>query len=449
MRTRNAFWLAVIIVAAAPELGVAQDAHHWRIQYGPRAGLLGGALVGSADDISASFYNPGGLALAKDLPFALSTQVFEASTLTLEDGAGRGLDLDTSQSGVLPSLIGGRISAGFLGKTVVTYSILTRVRGGGETILPVVLDEEDLVSEPDVDGLLAFFRFDSLFAEHWGGLSFARPLGKRFGLGASVYLTYRTHKRLSETISQGVLGQELAVSGVDVSGFDLTSLRTVFKLGAMAKFDKLSLGATVTPPSLRLAGSGQGSLLLTSLGRDSTQNVVAASVQDGLRADFRSPLSVGFGGALNLGKIGLHASGEWFDDLPRYAVMTAEPFVPQTGGEALTREVAHALKSVVNFAVGLEAHLGESTRGYVSFHQDRSAANLDADPDIGLSTYNIKLATVGADFRVGEADERKSVTLGVTFAWGNQPASRLTDLVGEGDPQLRYQAVRFLFGFSN
>ena len=45
-------------LVAAP--AAAQDAHYWSQQYGTRSELLSGAVVGSPQDLSTTFYNPGG-----------------------------------------------------------------------------------------------------------------------------------------------------------------------------------------------------------------------------------------------------------------------------------------------------------------------------------------------------------------------------------------------------
>jgi len=43
-----------------------QDAHYWTDQYGSRSRLLGGAVIGSVDDLAAVYYNPARLALIPD-----------------------------------------------------------------------------------------------------------------------------------------------------------------------------------------------------------------------------------------------------------------------------------------------------------------------------------------------------------------------------------------------
>ena len=72
----SALLAAAALVTLAPPAG-AQDAHYWTLQYGPRSSLLGGAVIGSVDDVSGTFYNPGAVARATDLAFAVSADVFE------------------------------------------------------------------------------------------------------------------------------------------------------------------------------------------------------------------------------------------------------------------------------------------------------------------------------------------------------------------------------------
>ncbi|MFQ5582925.1 MAG: long-chain fatty acid transport protein, partial [Calditrichia bacterium] len=50
----------------------AQDANYWTNQYGARANLLGGAVVGSVVDLSGTFYNPGALPFLKNTDFILA-----------------------------------------------------------------------------------------------------------------------------------------------------------------------------------------------------------------------------------------------------------------------------------------------------------------------------------------------------------------------------------------
>ena len=78
---------------------VAQDTHYWNNQYGPRAMLLGGIIIGSVSDMSATYYNPGALGYIAEPELILSANVYQNSALTVKDGAGKNIegesDMDT------------------------------------------------------------------------------------------------------------------------------------------------------------------------------------------------------------------------------------------------------------------------------------------------------------------------------------------------------------------
>jgi hypothetical protein len=75
----------------------AQDAQYWDIQYGPVGQLLGGQVVGSARDLSATFYNPGGLAFGEEVDFLLSVQAFRRQSIATKPvGGGEFLSIDSS-----------------------------------------------------------------------------------------------------------------------------------------------------------------------------------------------------------------------------------------------------------------------------------------------------------------------------------------------------------------
>ena len=75
-----------ILVTAASAIASAgasgQDAHYWSQQYGTKSTLLGGAVIGSVDDLSATYYNPAALALVDDPSVLLSAQAFQYRKLT-------------------------------------------------------------------------------------------------------------------------------------------------------------------------------------------------------------------------------------------------------------------------------------------------------------------------------------------------------------------------------
>ena len=84
----------------------AQDTHYWTEQYGNRARLLGGAVIGSSSDLSSVYYNPGRLALVNDPELLLAGNVFEYSIIRLTEEE-RDNDIKSSRFSLTPSLFAG------------------------------------------------------------------------------------------------------------------------------------------------------------------------------------------------------------------------------------------------------------------------------------------------------------------------------------------------------
>ena len=63
----------------------AQDAHYWSQHYATRGVLLGGAVIGSADDLGATFYNPGLMAWVNQREVLLGSNVYEYTTVRAKD----------------------------------------------------------------------------------------------------------------------------------------------------------------------------------------------------------------------------------------------------------------------------------------------------------------------------------------------------------------------------
>jgi hypothetical protein len=110
-------------VLASPS--AAQDSHYWDREYGTTSELLGGTVVGSVRDLSATFYNPGALALAKDPRFILSLETFELSSVTLPRAAGDTLNLTQTSLASGPGIFAGSFGSP-TSKNRWAYSMITR-----------------------------------------------------------------------------------------------------------------------------------------------------------------------------------------------------------------------------------------------------------------------------------------------------------------------------------
>ena len=199
MKPVSPVWLGAFLAAVVATPLHGQDSHYWTTKYGPRAALLGGAVIGSVNDVSAAFYNPGGLAMADSLGFALSLNAFERASVTAERGSGSEDDVSTSRTGVAPTMLGGAINGPESGRHVLAYSLITRQRVRN-SISAVATG-----APPVYQSLVSQIGVTRKARESWGGLSWAYAVRPNFGIGATGFVSLRFDSRAARV---GVAGNQ-------------------------------------------------------------------------------------------------------------------------------------------------------------------------------------------------------------------------------------------------
>ena len=434
------------LVDATP--GSAQDAHYWTLQYGPRSSLLGGAVIGSVDDVSGTFYNPGALAQADDLAFAVSADVFEYTGIALEDGGGNGVDLGTAKSGLRPSLVAGTITEDLFGKGgILAYSALTRSRGTQDLAGAVLLSGDDIPPELERDDIVGGVDFTGTFNDFWGGLTLSQALGDRIGLGVTWYGAVRSQTRRRQSTAQFVSTDGSGLSEIDIASGKYTDFRTLFKFGGFFDLGAVTGGVTLTTPSIHISGSGELGGTRSTIGADTT--ALLAGIQTGLPAEYKSPLSVGGGVAWRVGPARIHGSLEWFDKIAPYVVIQGDSlYAQEPEGEGIVLDAVHEQTEALNWGLGLEYMLSDTFTGYLSYFVDNSTLDDDIErTGLSIIPIDISTITVGTDFVVRSA----RLTLGIGYGWGSQVDRELTDLLKEEKEDFEatyvYRSIRLLFGF--
>ena len=458
-RVRAAWLGAWIGVVAAGSAVHAQDAHYWTLSYGTRATLLGGAVIGSTSDLSATFYNPGAVGLIKEQGFILSAKVYEYNSLRVEDGGGQGIDLVSSGTAPLPSFIAGAFKIGRLERSSFAYSVLTRQSAHFRTDTRLVEDRDVLPNSPGAEPFAGEFVYEQNLGDLWMGLSWAYPLSKKVGLGVTQYLAFRDqHPRLELAAEALSATGELASVNV-IRDFEYRDVRLLWKAGLAFNLSPLTLGITATTPGVHLYGSGSTFTNNTLNGLDTNgdqvpDQVMAAQHLEGVSADYRSPSSVGLGGAYQFGDTILHASAEWFEAIDAYDVMDTTPFQGQTSGASLRFPVTQELKGVLNYGIGLQQRFPHEWAGYASFVTDLSARIPGSNANASVASWDLYHVSGGASFNVGRVD----MVLGGTFSFGSEDVRQITDVIGNDpshslgdglrDAKVRTHSYRILFGFS-
>jgi hypothetical protein len=419
----------------------AQDSHYWTLQFGNRARLLGGAVIGSATDLSAVYYNPGFIAWIEEPELLLSGTVFQYTKLKIQDALGPGEDLETGRFSLSPSLFAGEISTEALGDNRIAYAVLTRQES--EFRINERADLTDLFRQelPDLSFVSEGAQLDTRLSEYWIGGSWSRKVSERLAIGVSPFFVIRNHRFRAQELTQVLAEDNQGGIAVTARDFDYQHWRVLAKIGIATQFGQWQIGATVTTPSAGLFGSGttgfDESTLVTGIGAN-----VNSDFQEGVSSSYFSPLSIGFGGARSFGRSRVHFAAEWFNGVSAKTILEPEPFQSPDGSE-IRNDVFYELDPVFNVAVGVENRRQSDLQLYASFWTDFSAAPAQSVSNSTFSTYDLYHLAGGATFKVAESE----FTLGVVYAFGNSDLGENKAGFAE-DLDVGFRKLTFILGVS-
>ncbi len=438
--------IALLVCATT---ATAQDTNYWNIQYGPVAQLLGGQVIASSRDLSATYYNPGGLALEEGSTFLLSTESLQVESFTTTPSSSIEIfDTGSTRFGSAPTLVAGALPRSWLGEqTRLAWSFLTRQE------LKVRLGER-LTDPFDLPGgtSAAELFFDQQINESWVGLTASRELSENWGVGLTWYSIYRGQTSRNELNFQAVSADDAAVSALGVTDFSYNHFRTLAKIGVAYDRGSVKLGLNVTTPSAGFFGSGRAGYTLSLIGIDSDSSgapnppILASQNAENLNAQYKSSWAVGGGLAWSRGATRWHTSAEWFAPVDRFTVIEL-PNQDNVRQIQLTQQ----LKSVVNFGLGVEHDFGNDRVVYAAAFTDFSASVGDPEVNTAVSNWNLYHLSTGVKFRFAGS----RFTLGATYSFGDEERSLPTPISPEDAPELgldstlgvSYQRVVVLLGF--
>ncbi len=430
----------------------AQDTQYWNLQYGTRGELLGGVVVGSALDMSATFYNPGSIVFVENPSFILTASVFGMQTLKLIDQDPDADAVDTRSFGPLPSMLAGVLPMKWFGGRTA-YSFLTRQQFNFRVAARegIVIGRDEPGDTLSVGGEVIL---EQNMGEDWGGFSWAKGIGERAAIGATLYGVYRGQYTHQTQTVEALSSSGFGAAAIIENELDYYDVRTLAKLGVYFDLGRGTVGASFTTPSASLFGSGSAvvnrSLIGDADGDGTDDSRAEVAFGEELDTEYNSPMSVAVGGSYKFKRMTGHATVEYFDSVDEYTVVEA----PMTdGGPGVTGvgvRYAGAATSVVNWGIGIEQGFGDEDSFYLSFITDQSSYQAVGGRRSALSTWDIKHLSGGVAFTIGGAE----LTLGGGFGWGQNKAvadvepgtSILPQTVVPGG--VGYTRLKFIVGFA-
>ncbi len=432
----------------------AQDANYWTHQYGSRSTLLGGAVIGSVLDLSATYYNPGALSLIDEPDVLLAAKVFEYPNYTIKSHLFNDIKLNSSTIGPAPSMVTANFDFSWLGLHRLALSFLTRYDLSFELANMQVLSPKDF----EINDFISNFYMSEDLKESWFGISWSYKWKKKIGIGITQYFVSRTHSASVRTQMEQIVTEHDLITAMESKHYNYDHYSFLWKTGITFDFIGQTIGLTLTTPSVGLGGTGSSAISTSIIALNDTngpKSYIAADVNKDVNANFKRPLAIGLGSTFKIEDTNIYVSVEWFNGMDEYDVLPARTFTSQTGGDTLINQVYQELKSVLNVGVGIQHTFDKSFTVNASFTTDFSANVPGSDSNLSLASWDIYHFMVGSSFLI----DKSKITLGLGYSFGNDyknndklfSSDKLPGDIPDNSPdefEFTYQSYKFVVGFS-
>jgi len=421
----------------------ADDTHYRALPIGAHSIGLGGAFTGVADDASAAYFNPAGLALGGTWGIAggLTINAWERVDLRRVYEQPDGTATATAkQSRTVPIFIGAVLKFGPKDaleekKFSLALSVLEPIFGAGGFFVTLKEDPVDLTDS---------YRVNTSDRATWYGLSFASRLDLKQLIGASMYLSVRklNHSETGITLGGGTPvpgnpGDFIDVnSAANTQSLGFKAFHFVFRFGWLYRLKpQLQIGVMVQPPGIPIKQQvdtlSQG--FVNDAGDPSTPTITRAYFVDG-RVNANLPIPAEIEAGLEYWpaeKVMLSLDASVHLPVRSQRRVESAESVP-LGGLYFDGDTAR--RFVGNVAVGGDFFITEKVMMMTGFFTDLSSAmNIPENP---LRYHNPQISRLGGTISLGLNVAGVSLSVGSTFIYGKGDSTGV--LVDAGNLAVEY-----------
>ncbi|MFT5824361.1 MAG: hypothetical protein ACI8ZM_005628 [Crocinitomix sp.] len=362
-------------------ISTAQENNYWSVKQGAIASLTGGAVIANTSNQTAAYYNPGLLPFIKSNSVSLNASTYFLKSASIENGAGKNIDLEYARFGVVPQNIFGILDITKNDKLTLSYAILSEMHSEINFAVrnEFKIDISDIY--PGNETYLGGYKYYNKLRENWYGLAAGYELSDQFGVGFSTFIVANnldySEARIANVIVEDDTNNFVRTIINSSLNEDLTysSLGVLMKLGLSYKLDKLRLGLTLTSPLLNINFLGKATVtrgVYISTDDNSLSNINQVSFQEKINTTNKKPLTIDFGATYSFPKTDVSFRAAYYGAIDTYDLIDKNDFDNSSNFDQIEDFgiPQMAKNSVTNIGVGLIQELSEKMSLYAGFSTD-------------------------------------------------------------------------------
>lgn len=423
-------FLFFIILFAALNPIFAQDNHYNSQQFGARAGLLGGSVIGGLEDNSSMYYNPGAMVFAESNNLTIHTNIHSVEYVLMKNGLGENVESFSLRYIPLPQEISAIVTGNPQKKLRIGYTILNKSVNNNDfsqrknyfaDLNPDYEGEEYYVGQLDMQNVIV---------ERWAGVCASYKVSEKFSIGFTPFGSYRSQRYLYNLYSMLSTGNAAANQTVAYQQYyDVlrTNIINLFVKGGLHyRTRNWRFGLTFTTPSIRIWGKARAERQISFFGMD-RENVVYDDRQRYIKGRFKQPVNLGIGLMNVTNYYRLSFSAVYHHAVADYRMAESEMrpvvFPSPVNSEAIDfLGFRHRADAVLNFSLGYEYKFNDKWKIHSSLRTDFATQRkrneisiVDmAGPRLVNPSTDIYHASMGFSIR----RELSVLTAGVTYSLG-------------------------------
>lgn len=423
--------------------------NYWNLNYGTKAQLLNGAVIGGVEDNSALLYNPA--AIGTDTVGGFSLSLFSPSYSIINTNSSQLNNLQISDFDLLPNMA--VVDFPFFQNSKIKSSLGLFSKRSSDIDFATQFD----INYTPSQNFRGTTNYRNKISEDYLGFGISYKVSDDFQFGFTQGMTIRSQNqayfingRANNYTNDP--NNQLNFTSFDEYSVTYPSMNT--KFGILWHRENYSIGLTMTTPSyFHLLDSGSYQLIEPQFAEGIFIDVLEET-QGSLGSRFKYPWSFGLGGVYDFDKDDkVYFSLEYFAPVNQYSILN-------NPNSEIDLSVQSASKGIANAALGYERIMSESFTLLCGLRTDFNAVeNFDlanaGDRGLFRFSWDIYHVTAGGLFSIKQF--KFSAGIGYAFSTSDEevfnPFERvfrsfqIDDFAFEGSPST-YHAVTIFFNYS-